>query len=498
MYSLLVLLTLGLAQAESSTNNKKEDKKEKTENKDNKSTKSSTSKTSSQGGQGGGTSKGTTQSKEKNNKNQVHKSTYTAKPSTNKSGQTTPTNSGKAPNNAPKQSSAGVESKPTAHKPMGDQPKPNMEYSKPAQGPEKPTQERKPAERKPDDRKPEQREPLGPNSKPNTSGPTKPADKPNQSKPNQSKPNQTKPSKPVHDKPNSQPNTGSTKPAEKRDIPVQEKPSTQVPTKPHTTPSQSTKPTKPEQTKPNQQHDKPSSYEKPHGANPQKPKDSHSTPNSTHTKPHTQNPSTDRPPIAPSNTQSNMKPGVNSNMPNTSRQTQSPKQEKKGISRKGQTSVGLGALAYSSGYVNGGDYSDGGMGISVGVRPLSFLEIEGSYGQYSDTGFSGEPNRLNRPLQAVGQIYFNPNQRVSPYITGGYAWNHIDIQDSYQVASTQYTAKQDSVLTGKVIGGGVELNLSKHFGVELDGRYFMYDNLKATQPAKDTASLVSVGLIVYF
>jgi opacity protein-like surface antigen len=193
-----------------------------------------------------------------------------------------------------------------------------------------------------------------------------------------------------------------------------------------------------------------------------------------------------------------MKPGVNSNVPNTTRQTQPPKQEKKGISRKGQTSVGLGALAYSSGYVNGGDYSDGGMGISVGVRPLSFLEIEGSYGQYSDTGFSGDPNRLNRPLQAVGQIYFNPNQRISPYITGGYAWNHIDIQDSYQVASTQYTAKQDSVLTGKVLGGGVELNLSKHFGVELDGRYFMYDNLKATQPAKDTASLVSVGLIVYF
>ena len=97
----------------------------------------------------------------------------------------------------------------------------------------------------------------------------------------------------------------------------------------------------------------------------------------------------------------------------------------------GAWGFGLGTLSFASDYVDGGAYNDGGLGMSLGLRLIPRFEIEGSYGHYTDSTLESSRNRLNRPVQLVGQVHPFPDSVVSPFVSGGYVWNNISIDDEY-------------------------------------------------------------------
>ena len=78
---------------------------------------------------------------------------------------------------------------------------------------------------------------------------------------------------------------------------------------------------------------------------------------------------------------------------------------------------GLGTLSFASDYVDGGAYNDGGLGMSLGLRLIPQFEIEGSYGHYTDSTLESSRNRLNRPVQLVGQVHPIPDSVFSPFVS---------------------------------------------------------------------------------
>ena len=164
----------------------------------------------------------------------------------------------------------------------------------------------------------------------------------------------------------------------------------------------------------------------------------------------------------------------------------------------GAWGFGLGTLSFASDYVDGGAYQDGGLGMSLGFRIIPQFEIEGSYGHYTDSTLESSRNRLNRPIQLVGQVHPFPDSVVSPFVSGGYVWNNIIIDDEYIVDGENKTAEQEDLLTGLALGAGVTFNVHQNIALELDGRIFQYNNLEYWDDAGDTATLVSMGVVVGF
>ena len=136
--------------------------------------------------------------------------------------------------------------------------------------------------------------------------------------------------------------------------------------------------------------------------------------------------------------------------------------------------------------------------MSVGFRIIPQFEIEGSYGQYTDSTLEASRNRLNRPIQLVGQVHPLPNSVVSPFVSGGYVWNNVVIDDEYIAAGENKSAEQQGWLTGLALGAGVTFNVHQNIALELDGRLFQYNNLTYSDDAGDTATLVSMGVVVGF
>ena len=163
----------------------------------------------------------------------------------------------------------------------------------------------------------------------------------------------------------------------------------------------------------------------------------------------------------------------------------------------GDWGFGLGTLSFASDYVDGGAYQDGGLGMSLGLRLIPQFEIEGSYGHYTDSTLESSRNRLNRPIQLVGQVHPYPDSVVSPFVSGGYVWNNIVIDDEYIADGESKTAEQEGWLTGLVLGRGY-VQCPSEYSTKLDGRMFQYNNLEYWDDAGDTATLVSMGVVVGF
>jgi opacity protein-like surface antigen len=189
--------------------------------------------------------------------------------------------------------------------------------------------------------------------------------------------------------------------------------------------------------------------------------------------------------------------GFNSGLNDPRRQNGSNSSVNK-MDRKGKTSLSISSLSYASGYNSGMDYQDGGLGIALGIRPLKNVGGEISYGQYTDSLFSTDPDRLNRPIQAVAQGFFLPDEMFTPFVSAGYVQNSIYLNDQYSWNGNEEIAKQQSTLTGAVLGAGIEVNLSSSLSLDFDARYLLYTNAPETKPATNNATLTSVGVNFYF
>jgi len=170
---------------------------------------------------------------------------------------------------------------------------------------------------------------------------------------------------------------------------------------------------------------------------------------------------------------------------------------KKQVDRTKKLSLGARGMSYHSGYVDGGDYRDLGFGVAMGYRPIESVGVELSYSQFSQD-FGESSDRLNIPLQAVGQVYLFPWTKVSPYLSAGYAWNQLEVDDYYRVNGEERRAIQEAFLTGPVFGAGVSFAISKSLGVSAEGRYLMFNNLDENDPARDNGLILTSGINLYF
>jgi opacity protein-like surface antigen len=177
---------------------------------------------------------------------------------------------------------------------------------------------------------------------------------------------------------------------------------------------------------------------------------------------------------------------------------QAQARKKKKMNRRGMTSLGVQGLNYWSGYGDGKEYLDPGLGLAIGARLLNGIGVEVSYSAFSDLLLVESPERLNRPVQAVGQLYLMPSGKFSPFISAGVVANAIDLQDQYQWEGKEKMAEQESLLLGGVLGAGMEFNVSRHLGLKVEGRYFNYQNTVEGLPAIEDAFDISAGVSVYF
>ena len=173
-------------------------------------------------------------------------------------------------------------------------------------------------------------------------------------------------------------------------------------------------------------------------------------------------------------------------------------QKRRGINRRGMTSFGVQGLNYGSGYADGQTYLDPGLGLAIGTRVFNAVAFELSYAAFSEQLLPDSPERLNRPLQGVGQLYLMPRQKLSPFLSAGIVANAIDIQDQYLWNGKQKNADQESLLLGGVLGGGLEYNINKNLGFKAEGRYLNYQNTIESQPAIEDALQLSAGISIYF
>jgi len=157
-----------------------------------------------------------------------------------------------------------------------------------------------------------------------------------------------------------------------------------------------------------------------------------------------------------------------------------------------QMSIGIRGMTYQSGYVYGGEYLDPGLGVAVGYRPMEKFGGELSYSHFS------EENRTNQPIQAVGQFFMFQDKPLYPFVSAGYAWNNVDLTDTYSGGEEPQVVTQTGRLTGPVIGGGLGATVFNNFSLSAEARYMMYNNIKKDQPALDNGLMFTAGINYHF
>ena len=190
---------------------------------------------------------------------------------------------------------------------------------------------------------------------------------------------------------------------------------------------------------------------------------------------------------------------INSSLPRRHSAPQSnwhiPSFETPSLSAQGRVG-GIGNI-YSSGYRDGGNYQDGGVGISLGIRFAKVVGAEVSASQHTDGVGLAQRERSNTPVQLVGQISLLPESTIRPFVSAGYGWNNIFIDDKLQGTElTQITHQQR--LNGPVAGIGIELMVGDHIGFTGEWRHLWYSNVERGSEILDHGDLISAGVGFYF
>ena len=162
-----------------------------------------------------------------------------------------------------------------------------------------------------------------------------------------------------------------------------------------------------------------------------------------------------------------------------------------------QGSIGGFGNIYSSGYRDGRSYQDGGAGISLGIRVAKVVGLEVSASQHTDGVGLAKKERSNSPVQLVGQISLLPRSTIRPFVSAGYGWNNISIDDTLPGAKlTQINHQQR--LNGPVAGIGIELMVGDHIGFTSEWRHLWYSNVEQGAEILDHGDLISAGVGFYF
>jgi len=166
------------------------------------------------------------------------------------------------------------------------------------------------------------------------------------------------------------------------------------------------------------------------------------------------------------------------------------------IDRASTFSVGLRTGSYLSGYEDGGDFADFGMGVTARFRPVESLGFEMAYSFHDDT-FSPDTERSTSMLQPSLQAFAFPWARVSPYATLGLTWTNRTYRDSWSDGTNQRLTEVQDTSFGPHLGGGLEVSLGRNASIDLEIRGIGYLNAQEADTLPG-ATQATMGANFYF
>ena len=159
------------------------------------------------------------------------------------------------------------------------------------------------------------------------------------------------------------------------------------------------------------------------------------------------------------------------------------------VSHAGDLTIGVRGASYTSGYKNGAPYSDLGLGVAARYRFVDALGLEVQW-VYHDESWTQGTQRIEQPLSASLQLFAVPWARVNPYLVAGVTVTQRNVQD--KVGPT--FVEENGAAIGPHIGLGLDINLSEHSSLTLDGRYLAYANLDPNDAARAGALQGNLGV----
>lgn len=170
-----------------------------------------------------------------------------------------------------------------------------------------------------------------------------------------------------------------------------------------------------------------------------------------------------------------------------------PAPERK-VNHEGQFALGVRGATYISGYTNGANYGDFGLGIAARYRPVEALGLELQWNYHDDTWAEGT-ERIQQPLSASVQLFAAPWTMVNPYALAGLTLTNRNIQDD---TGNRAEVTSEASFWGPHAGLGLELGLSDKTSLNVDGRWIGYLNRPEGDAAYPGAFQGNLGVNFYF
>ena len=170
-----------------------------------------------------------------------------------------------------------------------------------------------------------------------------------------------------------------------------------------------------------------------------------------------------------------------------------PELPKRSIDRTDKYFVGVTGGQYLSGYDSGVGFSDGGLGVTLGYRPVETVGLELSY-SYFDQTFEGDTERQTSTLQPSVNLYAFPWKRVNPYVQLGGTMTRRAYDDSWDGGEATVMGSA----YGPHAGLGLEIALGDNLALDAKGTYIGYMNVDGSDPNAPAALQGTVGLDLYF
>mgnify|MGYP000147078925 CR=1 FL=1 len=167
------------------------------------------------------------------------------------------------------------------------------------------------------------------------------------------------------------------------------------------------------------------------------------------------------------------------------------------LDRDKSLALGLKTGSLTSGYYQGGTYSDLGLGLAGRYRPAESVGLQLDLMHHAQS-YSIDTERSQTLAAGSVQLFAFPWTRVSPYAVAGVTYDARNINDAIGSDGTSATVIAQDSLWGLHGGVGLELALGDRIALDLEGRYIGYLDKSPTDPSAPGALQLTGGVMVHF
>lgn len=167
------------------------------------------------------------------------------------------------------------------------------------------------------------------------------------------------------------------------------------------------------------------------------------------------------------------------------------------LNRDNSLALGLKMGSLTSGYYDGGSYSDLGLGLAGRYRPAESVGLQLDVVHHAQS-YTLDTERAQTMAGGSVQLFAFPWTRVSPYALAGVTYDARNLNDAIGSDGTAATVIAQDSLWGLHGGVGLELALGQKVALDLEGRYIGYLDKSPTDPSSPGALQLTGGLMVHF